>query len=63
MSEYFSKNLPSVNVVYVDAYGSSVFGGPSHAYKIPGLGLGWTPRNINDVSEIDYFYRTKDEDS
>lgn len=63
VSEYFSRNLPKVNIVCVDAYGSSIFGGPSHAYKIPGVGLGWTPRNINDVNKIDYFYRARDEDS
>lgn len=63
VSEYFSEKLPMVDVVCVDAYGSSIFGGPCHAYKIPGIGLGWTPRNINDVKKIDYFYRARDEDS
>lgn len=63
ISEYFNECLPDVKVTCVDAYGSSVFGGPCHAYKIPGVGLGWTPRNINDVSKIDYFYRARDESS
>lgn len=61
IAEYFSHHLPHCKVVCVDAYGSAIFGGPSHAYKIPGVGLGWTPRNINDVSKIDYIYRVKDE--
>lgn len=61
VSEYFKDHLPDVKVTCVDAYGSAVFGGPSHAYKIPGVGLGWTPRNINDTTKIDYFYRAKDE--
>lgn len=61
IAEYFSEHLPDVKVACVDAYGSSVFGGPSHAYKIPGVGLGWTPRNINNLSNIDYVYRAKDD--
>ena len=61
VAEYFSEHLPDVKVACVDAYGSSVFGGPSHAYKIPGVGLGWTPRNINDLSKISYVYRAKDD--
>lgn len=61
IAEYFSKYLPDVKIACVDAYGSSVFGGPSHAYKIPGVGLGWTPRNINDLKKIDYVYRAKDD--
>ncbi|MDE9483928.1 cysteine synthase family protein [Xenorhabdus bovienii] len=61
IAEYFSKHLPEAKVICVDAYGSSIFGGPSHAYKIPGVGLGWTPRSISDVSKIDFVYRAKDE--
>ncbi|PHM23946.1 cysteine synthase family protein [Xenorhabdus budapestensis] len=61
IAEYFGKHLPETKVICVDAYGSSIFGGPSHAYKIPGVGLGWTPRNISDVSKIDFVYRAKDE--
>lgn len=61
ISEYFSQHIPKCKVACVDAYGSSIFGGESHAYKIPGVGLGWTPRNIRDVNNIDFVYRIKDE--
>ncbi|MBU2707933.1 cysteine synthase family protein [Zooshikella marina] len=61
IAEYFKRYSPRCNIACVDAYGSAVFGGPSHAYKIPGVGLGWTPRNIRDVNKIDYVYRVSDQ--
>ena len=63
ISEFFTELMPECKIACVDAYGSSIFGGKSHAYKIPGVGLGWTPRNIRDVNNISFVYRVKDEDA
>lgn len=51
---------PEVLVVGVDAVGSSIFGGDSHAYRIPGIGLSWTPANIV-VEHVDRVYKVSDE--
>ena len=61
LAEYFSQQSKKYVLAAVDAYGSTIFGGAAHAYKIPGIGLSWTPTNIPDVNKIDYIYRVKDE--
>ena len=61
LAEYFSEQPRKYVLAAVDAYGSTIFGGAAHAYKIPGIGLSWTPTNIPDVNKIDYIYRVKDE--
>ncbi|WP_186648126.1 cysteine synthase family protein [Fluviispira vulneris] len=63
IAEYFAEKSTKYYITCVDAYGSSIFGGESHSYKIPGVGLSWTPRNIKNVNNIDYVYRIRDEDS
>lgn len=61
VSEYFKKHLPQTKICCVDVDGSSIFGGNTHGYKIPGVGLGWTPRNIRNVNQLDFVYKVKDE--
>ncbi|GAA4629387.1 pyridoxal-phosphate dependent enzyme [Actinoallomurus vinaceus] len=53
---------PYVEVVGVDVEGSAVFGGESHAYLTPGVGLSWTPTNL-DLSLVDEVYKVTDEDA
>ncbi|MGG2017546.1 PLP-dependent cysteine synthase family protein [Bacillus sp. S10(2024)] len=62
-SRYFKENAPHINIIAVDAVGSSIFGGESHAYLLPGMGLGWTPTNIADLSLIDQVYKVEDDDA
>ena len=61
LAEFFSEQSRKYVLAAVDAYGSTIFGGTAHAYKIPGVGLSWTPTNIADVNKIDFIYRIKDE--
>lgn len=51
---------PSIKVIAVDAIGSTIFGGTSKSYRIPGIGLGWTPVNL-DFNYIDSVYKVSDE--
>ncbi|MCR4830247.1 MAG: cysteine synthase family protein, partial [Pseudobutyrivibrio sp.] len=60
ISRYIKKFFPETLVVGVDAQGSAVFGGEAHSYKIPGIGLGWTPVNL-DMNIIDAAYKVSDE--
>lgn len=62
LSRYIKKYYPDVMVVGVDAEGSVVFGGEAHSYKIPGIGLGWTPENLQ-LDLIDVAYKVSDEDA
>src|SRR5690554_5640545 len=43
ISRYLKAHAPEVQIVGVDAVGSVIFGGDSASYRIPGIGLGWTP--------------------
>ncbi|MGB8954567.1 MAG: cysteine synthase family protein [Tumebacillaceae bacterium] len=63
MSRYFREHAPHVKIIAIDAVGSTVFGGKAHAYLLPGMGLSWTPTNIDDLSRIDEVYKVPDEDS
>lgn len=60
ISRYTKTYRPDVKVIDVDAVGSSIFGGESHSYLIPGIGLAWTPCNVA-VENIDSVYKVTDE--
>lgn len=60
ISRYTKTYRPDVKVIGVDAIGSSIFGGESHSYLIPGIGLAWTPCNVA-VENIDSVYKVTDE--
>lgn len=60
ISRYTKTYRPDVKVIGVDAVGSSIFGGESHSYLIPGIGLAWTPYNVA-VENIDSVYKVTDE--
>ncbi len=62
-SRYFREYAPHVKIIAVDAVGSTVFGGNAHAYLLPGMGLSWTPSNIDDLNRIDEVYKVADEDA
>ncbi|HEU4322874.1 MAG TPA: cysteine synthase family protein [Roseiflexaceae bacterium] len=62
LSRYLKRYAPHVQVVGVDAIGSIVFGGKPHSYLTPGVGLGWTPENL-DLSLIDAAFKVPDEDA
>jgi cystathionine beta-synthase/cysteine synthase A len=51
---------PGVRVVGVDAEGSGIFGGATAPYRIPGIGLGWTPTNVS-LEFVDSAYKVGDE--
>lgn len=61
LSRYLRERAPHVSIIGVDAEGSAIFGGPSAPYLIPGLGLGWTPANL-DLDLIDAAYKISGED-
>lgn len=60
ISRYIKNYYPEVKIIGVDAVGSVIFGGNAHSYKIPGIGLGWTPTNV-DMDLIDEAYKIEDE--
>lgn len=60
ISKYFKEFSPTTRIVVVDAVGSAVFGGPQHGYLLPGMGLSWTPSNIEDLSLLDRIYKVPD---
>ena len=62
LSRYLHEFAPNVSVVGADAQGSAIFGGPSAPYLIPGIGLGWTPANL-DVGLLDTAYKISAEDA
>lgn len=59
VSKSIKTSKPGVKVVGVDANGSAVFGGDAHSYCIPGIGLGWTPNNLQ-LDLIDSTYKITD---
>ena len=63
IAKYLSETRPEARVIAVDAVGSTIFGGMAHGYLLPGMGLGWTPPNITDLSHIDAVYKVPDEDA
>jgi cystathionine beta-synthase/cysteine synthase A len=50
---------PNVEVVAVDASGSQALGGPSGSYRMRGIGLAWTPGNL-DTRVVDLVQRVED---
>ncbi|WP_372631935.1 PLP-dependent cysteine synthase family protein [Cohnella sp.] len=60
ISRYLKTYAPETKVVGVDAVGSTIFGGDAEAYRIPGIGLSWTPDNL-DVNHVDSVYKVADE--
>lgn len=60
ISKYLKTYAPNVRIIGVDAVGSAIFGGPSASYLIPGVGLGWTPLNLN-LENVDCTYKITDE--
>ncbi|MEY9093800.1 PLP-dependent cysteine synthase family protein [Paenibacillus sp. RC84] len=63
LSRYIKEYAPHVKVIAVDAVGSTIFGGKAHAYLLPGMGLSWTPTNVDDLQRIDEVYKVPDEDA
>lgn len=62
ISRYFKRFSPHTRIVGVDAEGSALFGGKPHSYLTPGVGLGWTPENL-DLNLIDTVFKVADQDS
>jgi 2,3-diaminopropionate biosynthesis protein SbnA len=60
ISKYLKTFAPGVQIIGVDAVGSAIFGGEAAAYRIPGIGLGWTPVNLN-MNNVDRAYKISDE--
>lgn len=60
ISKYLKTFAPDVRIIGVDAAGSAIFGGPATSYRIPGIGLGWTPVNLN-MENVDCTYKITDE--
>jgi len=62
LARHLKQVAPHVQVVGVDAHGSTIFRGPAHPYLIPGIGLSWTPDNL-DVTLLDRVFKVPDEDA
>lgn len=62
LGEYFRLHSPNTVIVGVDAVGSGVFGGPVSAYLQTGIGLGWSPVNL-ELNRIDLMFRVSDADA
>ncbi|MEY8417533.1 cysteine synthase family protein [Tissierella praeacuta] len=60
ISKYFKENRPDIKIIGVDAIGSIIFGGEAKSYLTPGVGLGWTPVNMN-IDLVDEGYLIEDE--
>lgn len=63
ISRFFKEHAPHVKIIAVDAVGSTIFSGKAHSYLLPGMGLSWTPTNIDDLNRIDEIYKVPDEDA
>lgn len=61
ISRYLTRFASHVRLVGADARGSGIFGGKTAGYLTPGVGLGWTPENL-DLSLIDAAYQIDDEE-
>lgn len=59
IAKYLKEELADVHVVAVDAEGSTIFGGQAAQYRIPGVGLSWTPVNLK-LEHIDSVYKVSD---
>jgi cystathionine beta-synthase/cysteine synthase A len=60
LSRYFRGKRSPTRLVGVDAEGSAIFGGDSNPYLVPGVGLGWTPTNL-DLGLIDAAFKLPSE--
>ncbi|SDC89871.1 cystathionine beta-synthase [Paenibacillus sp. UNCCL117] len=60
ISSYMKTYAPDVRIIGVDAAGSTIFGGQAKPYRIPGIGLSWTPVNLH-LSDIDSAYQITDQ--
>ncbi|MBP9743635.1 MAG: cysteine synthase family protein [Burkholderiales bacterium] len=63
LARYFREHSPKTKIVAVDAFGSTAFGGQAQNYLLPGVGLGWTPANIKDLSQLDAIFKIHDNDT
>lgn len=63
VAKTLGKHYPNIDIMAVDAVGSSIFGPKYQPYKLNGIGLGWQPPNLKKeyinkliyVSDIDAF--------
>jgi 2,3-diaminopropionate biosynthesis protein SbnA len=62
IARYVKQHQPHIRIIGVDAQGSAIFGGQSHAYLMPGVGLSWTPSNLN-LQQIDHAFKVSDADA
>lgn len=62
LARHLKHVMPQVTIVGVDAHGSTIFGGAAHSYLTPGVGLSWTPNNL-DLALIDAVFKVSDEDA
>lgn len=60
IARYLKSAAPDIRIIAVDAEGSTIFGGRAEPYRIPGVGLSWTPANLN-LEQIDEVYKVPDE--
>ena len=63
MSRYFHEHSPRTKIIAVDAVGSTIFGGNAHSYLLPGMGLSWTPTNLDHLEYLHAIYKVADEDA
>lgn len=59
VSAALKEELPNLEVIAVDAVGSSIFGFPFHHYMTRGVGLAWTPENLA-IQTVDRVHRVSD---
>lgn len=59
VATYFRRHSPATRLVAVDAQGSGALGGHTHAYLQTGIGLAWTPSNL-DPDLVDEAYKVPD---
>ena len=62
-TRFFHEYSPQTQIIAVDAVGSTVFGGKAHGYLLPGMGLSWTPTNIQNLEWLSSVYKVPDEDA
>jgi cystathionine beta-synthase/cysteine synthase A len=62
ISRYLRRHAPRTRIVGVDASGSTIFGGHSAPYLVAGVGLGWTPSNL-DLDLVDDAYQVSSADT
>ncbi len=63
LARYFREHSPQTKIIAVDALGSTAFGGKPESYLLPGVGLGWTPNNIQSLHQLDAVFKIHDNDT